>query len=735
MSGKGCSGSWPGLKQARPAPTVAVFMALLCSGTTGSRAAPALPGQEPSADARGGGAIVLPEVVVASTKGAPPPAYAGGQVARGGRVGLLGNKDFMDTPFSVASYTEKTIRDEQAQSVAEVLSNSDPAVRTSIGSTNRYDALTIRGFRVDNHDFALDGLYGLVADYRVNPVPVERIELLRGPAALLYGISPFGAIGGTVNIVTKQAPDVPLTRFTTFYASTSRAGESVDVARRYGDQKQLGIRVNGSLVGGDTTINRQKSRNGALSVALDYRGERFRLYQDVIYQNDVYTAQSRGYLPTTGIFLPAAPDPRLNVAQNFDYADASSVTELTRAEYDLTPTTTLFGAVGVNRFFYHKQEAPGATLLDPFGDATSTSTFQYGGTLGVSANLGGRTHFDTGPVKHEVVVSANSLDQTSWLGQTLFAPYATNIYAPVLLPTPGVATSIAPLAKSSTDRPQSVGVADTLSVLDEKIALTVGVRRQEVAAANFTSTGAVSSSFDAFATSPSVALVVRPTRELSFYGNFIQGLTVLTSPSSALNPNQLFPPSLSTQYEVGTKLDLGLIAATLAFFQITQAVGTVDPTSLLFSVDGQQRNRGIEITTFGELREGLRVLGGVTLLDPRLTKTAGGLYNGRYGIGAPTFQGNVGLEWDTPFVRGLTAIGRVIYTGGAYASMDNLQRVPDWATLDLGLRYATRVADHPTELRATVANVLDHAYWIANPTGYLISGPPRTLLVSMSTDF
>ncbi len=121
-----------------------------------------------------------------------PPAYAGGQVARGADLGLLGERDYMETPFSISSYTSKTVRDQQARSVAEVLSNNDPSVRAAIGIANRYDALTIRGFRVDTGDMAINGLYGLVPDFRINPAPAERIELLKGPAAFLFGMAPQG---------------------------------------------------------------------------------------------------------------------------------------------------------------------------------------------------------------------------------------------------------------------------------------------------------------------------------------------------------------------------------------------------------------------------------------------------------------------------------------------------------------------------------------------------------------
>jgi iron complex outermembrane receptor protein len=63
-----------------------------------------------------------------------PPAYAGGQIARGSRVGLLGNMDFLDTPFNTTSYTAATIENQQDQGLAGVLA-LDPAVRDITGTS------------------------------------------------------------------------------------------------------------------------------------------------------------------------------------------------------------------------------------------------------------------------------------------------------------------------------------------------------------------------------------------------------------------------------------------------------------------------------------------------------------------------------------------------------------------------------------------------------------------------
>ena len=96
--------------------------------------------------------------------GAPPAPYAGGQVATGGRLGLLGNRSVMDTPFNQTSYTAKTIQDQQARTVGDVLFN-DPSVRTKTPAGNGVDGLYIRGFYHDSGDYFLNGLPGMAPFY------------------------------------------------------------------------------------------------------------------------------------------------------------------------------------------------------------------------------------------------------------------------------------------------------------------------------------------------------------------------------------------------------------------------------------------------------------------------------------------------------------------------------------------------------------------------------------------
>ncbi|WP_025136038.1 TonB-dependent receptor [Achromobacter sp. DH1f] len=682
-------------------------------------------------------ATTLPAVTVSGRRLYElPDAFAGGQVARGAQLGLLGNADYMDAPFSIVSYTAQTVRDQQATSVAEVLTTSDSSVRASIGSGNRYDALTIRGFRVDNDELALNGLYGLVPAYRINPDPVERIELLKGPGAFLNGMLPWGSVGGNVNIVTKRADDAPLTRFTAEYASDSRWGGHLDLGRRFGDQNQFGLRLNGAFRGGEPRIDGQSTQNGAGSLGLDFRNDRLRLSADIIYQDDWMRAAARGYNVAPGVAVPDAPDPKINLAQRFDKSSAQSLTGLTRAEYDLSDRVTLFGAVGANRFDYDKREAPGATILNVNGDASSTSTHQHGKTQAVSGEAGIRARIETGPVSHQLVVSGNQLDTGSWQGQTRYAAYQTNIYRPVRLDDPGAPIAHSPEYKTSESTLRSLAVADTLSVRDGLVQLTLGARRQSVDTRSFSATGETVNRYKQSATTPSASLVLRPADKWSLYANYIEALTAgASAPVDAANADEVFAPYRSKQYEIGAKADYGTFGATLALFRISVPGGIVDPISKIYSLDGEQRNQGVELNGFGELAKGVRLMGGVTWLDAEQRKTQGGTNDGKRAVGAPNLQANLSVEWDTPFVPGLTLLGRAIHTGRGYVSADNTQHVPAWTRLDAGGRYTTRVSGKEVVLRATVTNLTDKRYWEANPSGYLISGMPRTLWLSVSTDF
>ncbi|WP_315766528.1 TonB-dependent receptor plug domain-containing protein, partial [Bradyrhizobium sp. SZCCHNS2005] len=284
---------WPARSQtpqdARPLPSVTVDAPTQRSA---SRASTKRNADRIRSTSRRSPALGAPQTGGVVAQSRPPrsgvvPAFAGDQVARGARLGLLGNIDAMKSPFDVASYTDKFIRDQQAATGADSLI-LDPSVRSSHPTGGVLDSFNIRGFPINegnNGEFGFEGLYGITPTYRIFTDYVERIEVLKGPSAALSGVAPNGGVGGVINVVPKRAGE-DLTRFTADYGSAARFGGHWDVARRYGEGREWGVRTSGSLRGGDTPIDHQSETTGVGSLALDYQGERFRSWLYLIAQTD-----------------------------------------------------------------------------------------------------------------------------------------------------------------------------------------------------------------------------------------------------------------------------------------------------------------------------------------------------------------------------------------------------------------------------------------------------------------
>lgn len=701
------------------------------------------------------GAIMLETITVqgenpTSTFDAPAP-YAGGQVATGGQVGMLGNRSVMNTPFSQTNYTKKTIKDQQAQTVQDVLSN-DPSILTKQNSATDEDgSITIRGFSdaLSAGTGSLNGLAGM-APLRVPDMDyMERVEVLKGPSALLNGMaaSGTGGIGGSYNLVTKQAEDEPITELTTRYGSRTQLGGHVDVGRRFGDEKQFGVRVNGAYREGETSVEPVSAEVGLAAINADYSGERVRVAFDFAHQENDASPQMVQQIVLSGVgggfaFVPDAPDAGTSLNPEWSEQSSSLTLGMVRGEVDITDNVTAYGAIGKQTLDLSLIGPNQPKLLDPSGTMGWSNVEHTNLSYDVLSMQGGlRGEAATGPVDHaySLNLSHSELENGEAQNTTPFA-HTTNIYdptfgAPVFAGDPGDPK------KNSETHVSSIGVADVLSILDEQIQFIAGIRYQKVEIERFDAAGVVTSSYEADAWTPAFGLVVKPWENVSLYTNYIENLrsgTVVGS--SYANEGEILPPYVSTQYEAGVKVDWGTITTTLAAFQIAQAntiaiPGVPEPT---LAVDGELRNRGIELIAYGELTPDVRLMGGVTLIDSEQTKTQGGLNDGNREAGVPAIRTVVGAEWDTPFVEGLTLTGRLTYTGDQLisSSRDDL-KIPSWAVADLGARYTfdSPWNDKPITLRLNVDNVFDNDYWAAANFRYVQLGAPRTFRLSSTFQF
>ena len=697
----------------------------------------------------------------ASAEGLAKP-FAGGQVARGARAGILGTQDMMNSPFSSTSYTNELIQNQQAKSVADVLQN-DPSVRVARGFGNFQESYFIRGFIVNSDDIAYNGLYGLLPRQYISSELFERVEVLRGASAFLNGAAPTGGgIGGNINLLPKRASNEPLTQVTAGISSGSQAYIAADIARRFGPDQSTGIRINAAHRDGGTGVDDEKVKLDLLSIGVDWRSRDARISADIGHQEHRLTNTRPNVTPASTLsVIPSPPDSKSNFAQPWTFSNERDTFGSVRGEYDMNDNVTAWAAAGARRG-NEANSLAGFNLSDAATGAGTQSRFDNTRQDDTrTAELGLRGKFRTGSVGHEWVAAYSYFNLETKnayaLGLGPDSTLATNLYAPRYYALPALTflgNDLDSPALSAKTRLHSVAIGDTMSFLNDQLQLTLGVRDQSIATQNtgyrtvsngtVFNPGGTQTSYDQSRISPVAGLVFKVRPDVSVYANYIEGLTQGDSAPAQVNNvpvrnvGEQLKPYVSKQKEIGIKYDGGRIGGGIALFSTDKPRSLVNGDGFFVSA-GEDRHQGAEITVFGEAMKGLRLLGGVTFLDAEQKSTGVATTDGKKVIGTPTVQGSIGADWDVPGVPGLSLNGRVVATGHTYANATNTQRVGGWGRLDLGARYITQMAGKLVTLRARVDNVADRNYWASvggyPGSGYLVVGNPRTFGLSASVEF
>lgn len=675
-----------------------------------------------------------------------PPAFSGGQVARGGQLGVLGNADIMDVPFTMSSYTEQLIEDQQAEDIGDVLAN-DSSVRQSFGFGNSSQVFMIRGLPLSGDDISYNGLYGVLPRQVISTDALERVELFKGPNAFVNGVTPTGSgIGGGVNLQPKRAQDTPTRRFTTDISTDGRVGEHLDVGQRFGEDNRFGARVNLAQREGETGIEDEKHRSKLFSIGLDYRGDDLRVSGDFAYQKQRINQGRNTVRVGAGVTrVPNAPDADTNYAPKWYSTETEDTFGMLRSEYDLNDNWTVYAAGGAK----HTREVGNygtPVLSDNLGNARIASSFIPHDEDNVSAMAGINGKLQTGPVSHKLNFGLAGIWTEQRNAYDFGGSYLTNIYDPVSAPRPAGGTPGGDLNDpgiTGKTRNRSVAISDTLGFFDDRLLLTAGLRRQQLRVQGFAyGTGTRTSVYDEAITTPVYGIVFKPWQHVSVYANRIEGLAQGdTAPvnSNIVNPGEVFAPSRSKQLEAGVKVDMGTYGASLGVYRIEQVgdgyESDIGGGRTRYVVDGKQVNKGVETNIYGEPISGLRLIAGLTLMDTELKDTRNGVNDGNNAVGVPTFQFNAGADWDIPGIEGAALNARMLRTGGQYIDPANNLSIPTWNRFDAGARYTFNVAQKDITLRANVQNLTNEKYWESAYGGYLAQGEPRTVKFSGTVDF
>lgn len=667
-----------------------------------------------------------------------PAAQPGGQTAKGARLGVLGNMDIMDAPFNVTSYTAELIDNRQARTLGDLLL-SDPAVRFTTSNGHPYENFRIRGFDVNQNDIAFNGMFGVLPLGHVPLEFVERVEVLKGPNALFSGMAPSGGIGGVVNLVPKRAGDVALTRVSLGVVDSGQAEIGVDLGRRFGERKEWGLRVNAAYGDGETPIEGRKNRRELLSVALDYRGDGLTASLDAYTVKEAFRGGTSAMFWFASTAIPEAPSGKINQFPGAS-GELDSKGLILRGEYQFAPRLSVFAAAGaMNHDSWGFINGTHVRNINATGVSTATTMgAQRNVNDDVAAEGGLRFGIDTGPVSHDFVLQASHLDQDSGSATAVTsAAYTTDIYSPTYRDMPALPGAASKTAENTL---QSLALVDTMSFMDDAVRLTLGLRRQKIQTVNL---GNSTTTYDLTATTPAVAVVVKPWGpSVSLYANYVEGLSKGASVAKANGyvSDYTFAPFKTRQKEAGVKWAAGGYTNTFSVFEIAlpilRSAGTTP--NMTAAYDGEKRVRGLEWNVLGQVTAQVRLLGGIAYSKGEQTQSTNAAFNGNDAVGVPRWQGNLGAEWDLPWLPGLTLTSQLIGSAHQYINSANTQITPGWGTVDLGLRYATRLDGRPLVLRLTAFNAFDKNYYagaFSDTTPIATLGSPRSVALSASMDF
>jgi iron complex outermembrane receptor protein len=645
------------------------------------------------------------------------------------QVGTFRDQNPLDVPLTSNVITREVLDAQGQRTLYGALRNTAGVTRSQLnGST--YDNIAIRGILVENRgNYRLNGSLPIINLVDVPLENKERVEVLKGASSLYYGFVPPS---GIVNYVTKRAGAQPVTSVSTSVNNYGAADIHADIARRFGADKEFGIRVNAVSGREDIGIRNFSGKRELLSAALDYRvSPSVNLKFDAEYYKKDSSEQAGITLPTAVggvITLPRLPGNRSNLAGEWQRYVADATNVLARADVALGDSWLATFEVGQARNTRDRRFSQFALANRVTGAGTLTVSQQDGQTYennNLRTELSGR--IATGAIAHELSFgyTGNERSQDSRNSPTL--AFAQNLYNPVTIPYTARTAANASAPSKITDK--GIYVFDRI-VLSEQWQVMAGVRRSDYVSQTTTTR------YAAETTSPSVSVMFKPSPRTSVYASYIEGLEESgTAPAGRANVGEMLPPSVNEQVELGVKAEVaqGLLLQA-AYFDVKRQYTTTDTARNLFVVGGQARYKGLEFAASGEINRQWSVIASALLMDPKIVQTTVAGELGKAPENAPKLTWSVFGEYRLPTLPGLALNAGWYYTGKRAVNNLNQAYLDGVGLLGLGARYRTRLFGTNAVLQANLENASNKTYWSTAGNGLLGVGAPRTLRIAARFD-
>ncbi|MEO1123245.1 MAG: TonB-dependent receptor [Cyanobacteria bacterium J06639_16] len=530
----------------------------------------------------------------------------------------------LDIPASIQVIPRQVLEDQQVVRLEEALRNvSGVTTGTTLSGTT--ETFNIRGF--DNTRVLQDGFrqFDGFGQNTVEIANLERVEVLRGPASILYGeVQP----GGVINVVTKQPLSEPSYNFQAQVGSRGFISPSIDFSGPLTEDGRLRYRLN-ALVRREESfrdINNSRSRSFIAPTLAWQIGERtdltvqFEYIDDELLYDLGLIASGEGIVDVPFERNLFSPDNRgerefINVGYNLEHRFSDNWRVRNAFRYT-NRDILVFGA-----------------LLDDFDENTGILTRIPGIQEQIVENYSLQTNvvgeFATGSIQHTLLFGLDFYRGDSSTSARLdFANrQPLNIFDPVYGAFADLNFDDLPIVRDLDVQTDRLGLylQDQIYFTDNLI-LLAGLRYDTVEQTSinnptdFNPTSSENTQNDA-AVTPRVGIVYQPTPNISLYGSYSQSFTPSSATTAAGDPLE---PERGEGFEVGVKTELldGDLLATLAYFNITrQNVATQDPNSQFGSVaTGEQRSQGIELDIAGEILPGWNVIASYAYIDAEITE-------------------------------------------------------------------------------------------------------------------
>jgi len=651
----------------------------------------------------------------------------------------------LDTAQTVNVVPEQVLKDQLPRNLDDALANVSGVTQgNTLAGTQ--DAVMRRGFG-DNRDGSImrNGI-PLVQGRSLNAA-VESVEVLKGPASLLYGIMDPG---GIVNTISKR-PELYQHGSVTLLGSTfanSRTGAdgTIDITGPIGSGG-LAYRFIGYGVSEDYWRNFGRHREMLVAPSLAWYGENTTVQLNYEHREFI-TPFDRGTAFDSVTKVPLAIPATRRLDEPFNNMWGTSDLMQASVEHRLNQDWKLFAAYSYNTETFSANQL----RITGINTKTGVETRSNDGTQGSLSNSSYGTSYLLGNVwlggfRNEVLFGGDGQYRTIYRDNLIRqAAQSFNFYNPVYgLITPGTTVSAVDSAQTDKLGQWSLFFQDTLH-LTERFALVGGVRYMDY--------DQIAGKGRPFITNTNVSqdkalplggAILKLTDEVSLYASYTQSL----KPTSTIAPltggvviGSNIAPEQGTQWETGVKFDFNKrISGTLALYDIDKKnvlVSQLNPaTSIVeYRTAGKVRSRGVEFDVTGRLTDNWSMIGSYGYTDARVTEDPVLVGKALQNVALNTASLYLVYDFGTTLPGRLRLGGGARYVGDRPGDATNSFVLPTYTVADVFATYETKVQTFPVVYQFNVKNLFDTVYYPSAVSNLAVAmGDARRFSLSATVKF